>query len=56
MSSTDDEETDDEEEAPPKITLGEDVKLDFDDDKASVATEDELEAKLKESETVSLNL
>ena len=57
---TDDEETDDEEEeeAPPKITLGEDVKLDLadDDDKASVGTEDELEAKLKESETVSLNL
>lgn len=54
---TDDEETDDE-EAPPKITLGEDVKLDLadDDDKASVGTEDELEAKLKESETVSLNL
>jgi hypothetical protein len=54
---TDDEETEDEEEeAPPKITLGEDVKLDLDDDKASVNTEDELEAKLKESETVSLNL
>lgn len=54
---TDDEETDDEEEeAPPKITLGEDVNLDLDDDKASVNTEDELETKLKESETVSLNL
>ena len=56
---TDDEETDDESEAeeePPKITLGEDIKLDLDDDKASVDTEDELEGKLKESETVSLNL
>jgi len=55
---TDDEESDaeSEEEAPPKITLGEDMKLDLDDDKASVGTEDELEAKLKESETVSLNL
>ncbi len=56
---TDDEESEEEEEEeeePPKITLGEDTKLDFDDDKASVNTEDELEAKLKESETVSLNL
>jgi len=56
---TDDEETEDEseeEEVPPKLTLGEDMKLDLDDDKASVNTEDELEAKLKESETVSLNL
>jgi len=55
---TDDEETEDEseEEAPPKLTLGEDTKLDFDDDKASVNTEDELEAKLKEADTVSLNL
>ncbi len=50
------EEEEQEEEEPPKITLGEDTKLDFDDDKASVNTEDELEAKLKESETVSLNL
>lgn len=58
---TDDEETEDEseeEEVPPKLTLGEDVKLELEeeDDKASVNTEDELEAKLKESETVSLNL
>lgn len=55
---TDDEEEDyeSEEEEPPKLTLGEDVKLDLDDDKASVNTEDELEAKMRESETVSLNL
>jgi hypothetical protein len=55
---TDDEETDDEdeEEEPPKLTLGEDIKLDLDDDKASVDTEGELESKLKSAETVSLNL
>lgn len=57
---TDDEsEEEEEEEAPPKLTLGEDVKLDLDDeeeDKESVDTEGELEAKMKESEPVSLNL
>jgi hypothetical protein len=54
---TDDEEEDEEdEEEPPKITLGEDIKLDLDDDKASVDTEGELEAKMKESDTVSLNI
>ena len=52
---TDDEEEDDDDE-PPRLQLGEDVKLDDfdDDDKASVNTEAELEAKTKE--TVSLNL
>lgn len=54
---TDNEETDDEDD-PPKLTLGEDMKLDADDidgDKDSVATEDEILAKAGE-ETVSLNL
>lgn len=55
---TDNEETDDEEEDRPKLTLGEDIKLnseDIDGDKDSVATEDELLARAGE-ETVSLNL
>ena len=54
---TDNEESDDEEDRP-KLTLGEDIKLDADDlegDKDSVATEDEILAKAGE-ETVSLNL
>jgi hypothetical protein len=46
-------EFEDEDEEPPKITLGEDVILDDEDD-ASVNTEDELLAKT--SETVALNL
>lgn len=53
---TDDEESED--EAPPKLTLGEEIKLDDleeDDDKASVNTEDEILAKAEEG-TVSLNL
>ena len=51
------EDEDSEEEERPKLTLGEDIKLDeFEDDKLSVNTEDELEAKAKASETVSLNL
>lgn len=59
-------ETDDEEEESsesgseddrPKISLGEDVVLDdFDDDKASVSTEEELARKAGETETVALNL
>ena len=56
FETDDEEDEEDEEEVPPKITLGEDVKLDLDDDKASVDTEGELEAKMKETETVSLNL
>ena len=55
---TDNEETDDEEDDRPKLTLGEDIKLETDDiegDKDSVATEDELLARAGE-ETVSLNL
>lgn len=55
---TDNEETDDEEDDRPKLTLGEEIKLDTDDidgDKDSVATEDELLARAGE-ETVSLNL
>jgi hypothetical protein len=55
---TDNEETDDEEEDRPKLTLGEDIKLDTDDidgDKDSVATEDEILARAGE-DTVSLNL
>jgi hypothetical protein len=56
---TDDEESDDDEEEAerPRITLGEDMALDTDDidgDKDSVNTEDEIEAKAKE--TVSLNM
>jgi hypothetical protein len=56
---TDDEEedSDDSEEERPKISLGEDVKLDDeDDDKVSVSTEDELLQKAGQSETVALNL
>ena len=59
-------ETDDEEEEEsdgsedddrPKISLGEDIKLDDDeDDKVSVSTEDELLQKAGASETVALNL
>jgi hypothetical protein len=54
---TDNEEDSDDEDVPPRLQLGEDMKLaEFDDDKASVDTEAELEAKAKENETVSLNL
>ena len=56
---TDNEEDSEEEEEEdrPRIQLGEEVKLeDFEDDKASVDTEAELEAKAKENEVVSLNL
>jgi len=58
-------ETDDEEEESddgseddrPKIALGEDIKLEDDeDDKASVSTEDELLQKAGESDVVALNL
>jgi len=55
---TDDDESDVEEDAPPpKLTLGEEIKLDDeeDDDVASVNTEDEILAKA-EGGTVSLNL
>jgi hypothetical protein len=54
---TDDEEEDEESEDDlPKIALGEEVTLDdFDDDKVSVSTEDELAAK-SGTETVALNL
>jgi hypothetical protein len=47
------------EEERPKLTLGEDISLDKDDidgDRDSVGTEDELLARVNESETVSLNL
>jgi ribosomal protein L12E/L44/L45/RPP1/RPP2 len=58
---TDDEEEEEEEEEDeerPKISLGEDIKLDDeeDDDKVSVSTEDELLQKAGESEVVALNL
>ena len=52
---TDDEETDDE-EGPPPIKLGEEMTLDDVDDSLSVNTEDDLEAKLKSAEPISLNL
>jgi hypothetical protein len=51
---TDDEESDD--DTPKPIKLGEDIKLDDFDDEDSVATEDDLEAKLKSAEPISLNL
>ncbi len=52
---TEDEEED--EDKPPRIELGEDITLDIDDgDKMSVSTDAELEAKVAESDTVSLNL
>lgn len=59
---TDDEESEDDDAASddedrPKISLGEEVVLDdFDDDKASVSTEEELARKAGETETVALNL
>jgi hypothetical protein len=57
---TDDEESEDgsEDEDRPKISLGEDIKLDDeeDDDNASVSTEDELLRKAGSSESVALNL
>ena len=50
-------EEDEDDDAPPRLTLGEDLKLEEDDDDAaSVNTEAELEAKTKTTETVSLNL
>jgi hypothetical protein len=56
-------ETDDEEDSDgsgdedrPKISLGEEIKLDDEDDKASVSTEDELLQKAGESDVVALNL
>jgi hypothetical protein len=54
---TDNEEEEDEELAGrPRLTVGEDASLDIEDDDASVNTEDELEAKAKNAEVVSLNL
>lgn len=58
---TDDEDSEDDaasdDEDRPKISLGEEVALDdFDDDKASVSTEEELARKAGETETVALNL
>lgn len=54
---TDNEDSESEEEDRPKITLGEEVKLsDDEDDVASINTEEELEQKAKEAETVALNL
>jgi hypothetical protein len=51
---TDDEESED--DTPKPIKLGEDIKLDDFDDGDSVGTEDDLEAKLKSAEPISLNL
>ena len=51
---TDDEESED--EGPPPIKLGEDMVLDDIDDGLSVTTEDDLEAKMKSAEPLSLNL
>lgn len=54
---SDDEESEDSEEEPerPKLTVGEDVELDFDDDE-SVNTEDELEQKAEKEQPLSLEL
>ncbi len=51
---TDNEEEEDDEEIPPKVTLGEDVQLEDEDDDASISTEDELQQKT--TDTVALNL
>ena len=51
---TDDEESED--DGPPPIKLGEDIKLDDFDDDVSVNTEDDLDAKLKSAEPLTLNL
>jgi hypothetical protein len=56
---TDDEESvaESEDEAPPAITLGEDMVLDdFADEDKEETVEDDLEAKLKSAEPISLNL
>lgn len=57
---TEDEESEaesEEESPPPALTLGEDIKLDdFDDETASVNTEEELEAKMKSAEPLTFNL
>ena len=59
---TDNEESEEESDGSedddrPKISLGEEIKLDdFEDDKASISTEDELLQKAGEAETVALNL
>jgi hypothetical protein len=57
-------ETEDEEESDydseledrPKLTLGEEIKLDLDEDDKSVNTEDELDLKIEKSDTISLNI
>ena len=56
---TDDEESvaESEDEAPPAIKLGEDMVLDdFADEDAEATVDDDLEAKLKSAEPISLNL
>lgn len=56
---TEDEESDydSELEDRPKLKFGEEIKLDLDDDdKKSVNTEDELDLKFENSETISLNI
>jgi len=56
---TDDEESvaESEDEAPPAIKLGEDMVLDdFADEDAETTVDDDLEAKLKSAEPISLNL
>jgi hypothetical protein len=51
------DEPDSDDDTPPRLQLGEDIQLDEeDDDKDSVNTQDELEAKTKTTEVVSLNL
>ena len=53
-----DDETEDSEDERPKLTVGEDVQLDFDDDddESSVNTEDELEQKAEKEQPLSLEL
>jgi hypothetical protein len=56
-TDNEDEEEDEELAGRPRMKVGEEVELDdIDGDDASVNTEDELEAKTKNAETVSLNL
>lgn len=60
---TDDEDDEDDEESydseledRPKLKFGEEIKLELDDDDKSVNTEDELDLKIENSETISLNI
>ena len=54
---TDDEDDEDDElEDRPRLQFGEEIQLDLEDDMKSVNTEDELDLKIENSETISLNI